>query len=92
METKVRFKPNLDRILVEVKEKEETTTESGLVIPTGEDGNKYLVGIVVRENSKPLIREGAEVIFSKSAALEIRLGPKYYQIVKEKSVDLYTEV
>ena len=87
-----KFVPNVGKILVKLERQPEQKTESGLILPNiGEEDEKNIRGIVVKENSEPIIREGAEVLFSENSYKDITLDGKPYKIVSEKSVYLFTE-
>lgn len=86
---KPKFKPINKKILVKVNQVTEEKTDSGIILSTGSD-EKLFVGVVVRENDNPLIREGSEVIFSKNSSTDIILDQPY-KIVNERSVFLYTK-
>ena len=90
----MNLQPLGDRLIVEVLEEEETTV-SGIVLPdTAKEkpqrGKVLAVGPGARdENGEHVamdLEEGDEVIFSKYAATEIKLGVEEVLILRESDV------
>jgi chaperonin GroES len=89
----VNLKPLSDRIILKVKEKEETT-KSGIVLPESakEKPQEAVViavgsGEVIDGKKVPLdVKAGDRVIYSKYSGMEIKLDDEEYLIVKQNDI------
>jgi chaperonin GroES len=90
----MNLKPLGDRLVVEPKEKENTTA-SGLVLPDTasekpQQGVVIAVGPGARDEDgkriKMDVKEGDQVLFAKYAGTEIKIDSKKYLILKESDV------
>jgi chaperonin GroES len=89
----VNLKPLSDRVILKVKEKEETT-KSGIVLPDSakEKPQEAVVvavgsGEVVDGKKVPLdVAVGDRVIYSKYSGMEIKLDGEEYLIVKQNDI------
>lgn len=90
----MNLKPLGDRLVVEPKEKENTTA-SGLVLPDTasekpQQGTVIAVGPGARDEDGDRIamdvQEGDQVLFAKYAGTEIKIDGKKYLILKESDV------
>lgn len=90
----MNLKPLGDRLVVEPKEKENTTA-SGLVLPDTasekpQQGTVVAVGPGGRDEDGDRIemdvQEGDQVLFAKYAGTEIKIDGKKYLILKESDV------
>ncbi|MCA9979930.1 MAG: co-chaperone GroES [Anaerolineales bacterium] len=90
----MNLKPLGDRLVVEPKEKENTTA-SGLVLPDTasekpQQGTVLAVGPGSRDEDGDRIamdvQEGNQVLFAKYAGTEIKIDGKKYLILKESDV------
>ena len=87
------LKPVGDRIVIEVKQKEEKT-ESGIFLPDTAkekplEGKVIAVGEGRWENGKripPEVKVGDTVIYSKYAGTEVKVQDKEYLIVRENDI------
>jgi chaperonin GroES len=91
--TKVTLKPLEDRIVVTVRESEQTTA-SGIVIPDTakekpQEGTVVAVGPGRFEDGQRLpmdVKEGDTVIFSKYGGTEVKYGADEYLILSARDV------
>jgi len=89
----VNLKPLSDRVILKVKEKEETT-KSGIVLPDSakEKPQEAVViavgsGEIVDGKKVPLdVSVGDRVIYSKYSGMEIKLDGEEYLIVKQNDI------
>lgn len=89
----MNLKPLSDRIILKVKEKEETT-KSGIVLPESakEKPQEAVViavgsGEVIDGKKVPLdVKAGDRVIYSKYSGMEIKLDDEEYLIVKQNDI------
>jgi chaperonin GroES len=87
--SKVNFKPNEDRILVEAAAAEEKTA-SGIIIPDTakekpQEGKVIAVGEGVED--KPVtVKVGDKVLYGKYSGTEINLGGTDYLIMRNSDV------
>jgi chaperonin GroES len=89
----VNLKPLSDRVILKVKEKEETT-KSGIVLPESakEKPQEAVViavgsGEVIDGKKVPLdVKAGDRVIYSKYSGMEIKLDDEEYLIVKQNDI------
>jgi chaperonin GroES len=89
----VNLKPLSDRIILKVKEKEETT-RSGIVLPESakEKPQEAIVvavgsGEVIDGKKVPLdVKAGDRVIYSKYSGMEVKLDGEEYLIVKQNDI------
>ncbi|MGI6348336.1 MAG: co-chaperone GroES [Eubacteriaceae bacterium] len=89
----MNLKPLSDRVILKVKEKEETT-KSGIVLPDSakEKPQEAVVvavgsGEVVDGKKVPLdVAVGDRVIYSKYSGMEIKLDGEEYLIVKQNDI------
>lgn len=89
----MNLKPLSDRVILKVKEKEETT-KSGIVLPDSakEKPQEAVVvavgsGKVVDGKKVPLdVAVGDRVIYSKYSGMEIKLDGEEYLIVKQNDI------
>jgi len=89
----VNLKPLSDRIILKVKEKEETT-KSGIMLPESakEKPQEAVViavgsGEVIDGKKVPLdVSVGDRVIYSKYSGMEIKLDGQEYLIVKQNDI------
>lgn len=90
----MNLKPLGDRLVVEPKEKENTTA-SGLVLPDTasekpQQGTVIAIGPGARDEDGDRIamdvQEGDQVLFAKYAGTEIKIDGKKYLILKESDV------
>jgi chaperonin GroES len=80
----INFKPTDDHVLIE-RETEQTTTESGLVLPTS--GEKPPMGYVRAKGDKATqVKVGDKVVFGKYKGEEITLQGKDYLILRELEI------
>lgn len=89
----MNLKPLSDRIILKVKEKEETT-RSGIVLPESakEKPQEAIVvavgsGEVIDGKKVPLdVKAGDRVIYSKYSGMEVKLDGEEYLIVKQNDI------
>lgn len=89
----MNLKPLSDRVILKVKEKEETT-KSGIVLPESakEKPQEAVViavgsGEVIDGKKVPLdVKAGDRVIYSKYSGMEIKLDDEEYLIVKQNDI------
>jgi len=87
--SKVKFKPNEDRILVEAAAAEEKTA-SGIIIPDTakekpQQGKVVAVGPGFKD--KPVtVKEGETVLYGKYSGTEITLDGKEYLIMRNSDI------
>ncbi len=89
----MNLKPLSDRVILKVKEKEETT-KSGIVLPDSakEKPQEAVViavgsGEIVDGKKVPLdVSVGDRVIYSKYSGMEIKLDGEEYLIVKQNDI------
>jgi len=87
--SKVKFKPNEDRILVEAAAAEEKTA-SGIIIPDTakekpQQGKVVAVGPGFKD--KPVtVKEGETVLYGKYSGTEITLDDKEYLIMRNSDI------
>lgn len=89
------LKPLGNRVILELVEEEETTTDSGLVL-TGAAKEKPQTGTVVAvgpgkildngERSEVTVKEGDQVLFEKYAGTEVTYGDKDYLALSESDI------
>ena len=76
-------------ILIKVAEIEKTT-QSGIILPNQENGEKSQQGEVVMvgesEKINPQIKKGTKVIFEKYEGSEIELDKEKFLIIKSKNI------
>ena len=87
------LKPLGDKVVIKVKE-EEVTTSSGIVLP-GSAQEKPQQGTVVAVGSGEIgdgkkvpldVKEGDEVIYSKYAGSEVKVGEEEFLILKQSDI------
>ena len=87
--SKVNFKPNEDRILVEPSEAEEKTA-SGIIIPdTAKEKPQEGVVVTVGEGTddKPVtVKAGDKVLYGKYSGTEITIDGTEYLIMKNSDI------
>lgn len=89
----MNIKPLGDRVVIKVREEEETT-KSGIVLPgtakeKPQEGTVVAVGSgeIVDGKKLPLeVKEGDNVIFSKYAGTEVKVGEEEYLILKQNDI------
>ena len=87
------LKPLGDKVVIKVKE-EEVTTSSGIVLPGSaqekpQQGTIVAVGFgeVVNGKKVPLdVKKGDEVIYSKYAGSEVKVGEEEFLILKQSDI------
>ncbi|HRI78830.1 MAG TPA: co-chaperone GroES [Cyclobacteriaceae bacterium] len=89
MATKINFKPNEDRVLVEPAAAEEKTA-SGIIIPDTakekpQKGKVIAVGDGVKD--KPVtVKVGEKILYGKYAGTEISIDGKDYLIMRNSDI------
>ena len=87
--SKVSFKPNEDRVLVEAAAAE-TTTASGIIIPdTAKEKPQEGTVVAVGEGTdeKPVtVKVGDKVLYGKYAGTEIVIGGQEYLIMRNSDI------
>ena len=89
MATKINFKPNEDRVLVEPAAAEEKTA-SGIIIPDTakekpQTGKVIAVGDGVKD--KPVtVKVGEKILYGKYAGTEITIDGKDYLIMRNSDI------
>ena len=89
MATKINFKPNEDRVLVEPAAAEEKTA-SGIIIPDTakekpQKGKVIAVGDGVKD--KPVtVKVGEKILYGKYAGTEINIDGKDYLIMRNSDI------
>ena len=90
----MKLVPLFDRVVLE-KEKMEETTASGIVLPGQNDkekpGQAVVVavgpgGVVDGKEVKMEVKKGEQVIYSKYAGTDVKLGDEEYIIVKQSDI------
>ncbi|MDO4671135.1 MAG: co-chaperone GroES [Aerococcus sp.] len=84
------LKPLNERVIVQVKEEQEETTASGLVLPTAAK-EKPQIGEVIAvsdatDDFTPQVKKGDHVLFEKYAGSEVTFEGEDYLIMKEKDI------
>lgn len=94
MPKKINIKPLADRVLIEPMSKEEKT-KSGIFLPETADkerpeqGKVLAVGPGKTENgktTKPSVKKGDVVLFSKYGPNEIKIDGREYLIAREEDI------
>jgi chaperonin GroES len=89
----MNIKPLGDRVVIKVKEEEETT-KSGIVLP-GSAKEKPQEGTVIAVGSGEIVdgkkvalevKEGDTVIYSKYAGTEVKVGTDEYLVLKQNDI------
>jgi chaperonin GroES len=89
MATKIKFKPNEDRVLVEPAPAEEKTT-SGIIIPDTakekpQKGKVVATGEGLKD--KPVtVKVGDQILYGKYAGTEITIDGKDYLIMRNSDI------
>lgn len=79
------------RVLVKESEIEQTT-QSGLFIPVNTDEIDYKEAVIIkvaadeREEYKPVVKEGQQIIFTKYAGNKILIAGDTYLLIKESDI------
>jgi len=87
--SKINFKPNEDRVLVEAAEAE-TKTSSGIIIPDTakekpQQGKVIAIGDGLKD--KPVtVKVGDKVLYGKYAGTEINIDGKEYLIMRNSDI------
>jgi len=79
------FKPLMDRVLVELVEKEKKT-ESGIIIPDTAKEKPQNGKVVSVGEDVELVQEGDEILFAKYSGNELKFDNKDYIILKEDEI------
>jgi chaperonin GroES len=89
----MNIKPLGDRVVIKVKEEEETT-KSGIVLP-GSAKEKPQEGTVIAVGSGEIVdgkkvalevKEGDTVLYSKYAGTEVKVGTDEYLVLKQNDI------
>ena len=83
------IKPLGDRVLIKMKEAEETT-KSGIILTTGSKEKPQIAEVVAvgpgTEDVKMYIKEGDKVIINKYSGTEVKYEDTEYTIVKQEDI------
>ena len=78
------LQPLRDLVLVKREEKENTTSDSGIIISTEKE--KLPAGTVKAAGPESTLNEGDSILFSKFAGTEITEDGEAYLLMKEEDV------
>ena len=85
----MKFKPIDDRVLVELMENEEQTTEGGIIIPdTAKEKPRQgkVVAVGTDEDLQDIVKEGNIILFTKYGGEDIKIGMKEYKVVQRADI------
>jgi len=86
----VKFKPIMNRVVIELLEEKENITAGGIFLPDTVEKDKPQMGLVVAvgtdEETQKNINEGDKVIFAKFSGTEVEFDAKKFLILNFEDV------